>query len=139
MGPTQDAVCLCLRNTVCSTCLHCHLRPKLHCVHPVLFVNRLHCFRQFWMVLEVVSAFQYTSQMRKLHHSSPEIVGERRLGSIVAAYLPNELTVLIDTVKAVANTFHELPAGTTLDIVLAHNGGKKDQRIALLEDLSQED
>ncbi len=94
----------------------------------VVFVN-------FWILLEVASSFQFTSQLRKLHHSSSELRGERKLGSIVAAFLPNELTVLIDTVRAVANTIHELPKGTTLDIVVVHNGGGKEQRVALLEDL----
>lgn len=104
----------------------------------VLFFVSIGCvtFVNAWMVCEVLCSFFYTARMRKLHHiTRPELIGERRLGSIVCAYLPNELTVLIQTVKAIANTIHELPEGTTMDIVLAHNGGKKEQRIALLEDL----
>ncbi|KAL3913560.1 MAG: hypothetical protein SGARI_000597 [Bacillariaceae sp.] len=74
--------------------------------------------------------------MRRIHHGlKPKIEGQRHLGSIVAAYLPNELSVLVDTVKAVSATIDELPEGTTMDIVLAHNGGKKEQRITFLEDL----
>ena len=103
----------------------------------ILYYSSIGCviFVNIWMVCEAFCAFCYTAKQRKLHHSRPEIIGERRLGAIVAAYLPNELTVLIDTVRAVSRTIHELPEGTTLDIVLAHNGGKKEQRIALLEDL----
>ncbi len=94
----------------------------------VVFVN-------FWMVLEGVFSFHHTANLRKLHNAPSTLKGERTLGSIVVAYLPNELTVLVDTLRAVAMTVHELPEGTTLDIVLAHNGGKKEQRIALLQDL----
>lgn len=100
----------------------------------ILYFMSIACvvFVNCWMMFEAFSSFRYTSQLRQLHHSSPEIIGEKRLGSIVVAYLPNELTVLVDTIRAVANTVHELPTGTKLDIVLAHNGGRKDQRIALL-------
>lgn len=94
----------------------------------IVFVNA-------WMLVELIASFSYTARQRKLHHSRPKINGQRRLGAIVAAYLPNELTVLIDTIRAVSQTIHELPEGTTLDIVLAHNGGKKEQRITLLESL----
>jgi hypothetical protein len=104
----------------------------------VLFYTSIACvtFVNGWMVCETVCSIFYTRRMRNLHHvTRPKLIGERRLGSIVCAYLPNELSVLIQTVKAISGTIHELPEGTTLDIVLAHNGGKKEQRIALLEDL----
>jgi hypothetical protein len=103
-----------------------------------LFYTSIACvsFVNGWMCLEVFFSVFYTRRMRKLHHvTRPELIGERRLGCIVCAYLPNELTVLIQTVRAISNTIHELPEGTTMDIVLSHNGGKKEQRIALLEDL----
>ena len=103
-----------------------------------LFYTSIACvtFVNAWMCFEVFFSVFYTRRMRKLHHiTRPELIGERRLGCIVCAYLPNELTVLIQTVRAISNTIHELPEGTTMDIVLSHNGGKKEQRISLLEDL----
>jgi cellulose synthase/poly-beta-1,6-N-acetylglucosamine synthase-like glycosyltransferase len=92
-------------------------------------------FVNAWMVCECVASIYYTNKQRELHRSKPQLIGEYRLGAIIAAYLPNELTVLVDTVKAVSAQIHCLPETTTLDIVLAHNGGTPEQRIALLEDL----
>eukprot|EP00529_Nitzschia_sp_RCC80_P004885 CAMPEP_0113499680 /NCGR_PEP_ID=MMETSP0014_2-20120614/31882_1 /TAXON_ID=2857 /ORGANISM="Nitzschia sp." /LENGTH=952 /DNA_ID=CAMNT_0000393881 /DNA_START=121 /DNA_END=2979 /DNA_ORIENTATION=- /assembly_acc=CAM_ASM_000159 len=92
-------------------------------------------FVNLWMLVEGICSFFYTRRQRKLHHSRPDIVGQRRLAAIVAAYLPNELTVLVDTIRAISKNIHELPDGTTLDIVLSHNGGSKEQRIAILEDI----
>ena len=92
-------------------------------------------FVNVWIVCEGILSFFYTRKQRMLHRSSPKLEGERRLCAIVAAYLPNELTVLVETVKAIAAQIKCLPDGTTLDIVLSHNGGSKEQRIALLEDL----
>jgi hypothetical protein len=103
-----------------------------------LFYTSMACvtFVNAWMCFEVFFSVLYTRRMRKLHHiTRPKLIGERRLGCIVCAYLPNELTVLVQTVRAIANTIHDLPEGTTMDIVLSHNGGKKEQRISLLLDL----
>jgi hypothetical protein len=103
-----------------------------------LFYTSIACvtFVNAWMVCETFFSISYTRRMRMLHHiARPKLIGERRLGCIVCAYLPNELTVLIQTVRAISNTIYELPEGTTMDIVLSHNGGKKEQRISLLEDL----
>ena len=77
------------------------------------------------MVCEGIMSFYYTKKQRTLHRSSPTLQGERCLCAIIAAYLPNELSVLIDTVKAIAAQIECLPDGTTLDIVLSHNGGSK--------------
>eukprot|EP00529_Nitzschia_sp_RCC80_P004318 CAMPEP_0113452310 /NCGR_PEP_ID=MMETSP0014_2-20120614/6781_1 /TAXON_ID=2857 /ORGANISM="Nitzschia sp." /LENGTH=947 /DNA_ID=CAMNT_0000343679 /DNA_START=77 /DNA_END=2920 /DNA_ORIENTATION=+ /assembly_acc=CAM_ASM_000159 len=107
-----------------------------HVVSAMFFVS-IGCvtFVNLWMCVEGICSFFYTRRQRKLHQSRPDIVGQRRLAAIVAAYLPNELTVLVDTIRAISKNIHELPDGTTLDIVLSHNGGSKEQRIAILEDI----
>lgn len=102
-----------------------------------LYFFSLSCvaFVNVWMISEAVMSFYYTRKLRALHRSSPTLKGARRLCAIIAAYLPNELMVLVETVQAIAAQIECLPDGTTLDIVLAHNGGSKEQRIALREDL----
>jgi cellulose synthase/poly-beta-1,6-N-acetylglucosamine synthase-like glycosyltransferase len=100
----------------------------------VVYFFSLGCiaFVNGWMLTEGVSAFYYTKKQRDLHHSSPEIIGEKRLGAIISAYLPNELTVLIDTVRAVIKQIETLPETATLDVVVSHNGGSRDQRLQFL-------
>lgn len=88
-----------------------------------------------WMLAEAVSAFYYTKKVRDVHHSSPELIGDRRLGAVISAYLPNELSVLIDTTFSVARLIECLPDTCTLDVIISHNGGSKEQRIQLLEGL----
>ena len=94
-------------------------------------------FVNLWMILETCAAVLYTRQMRKLHQRQTPLEGERRLAAVIAAYLPNELAVLPETVRAIARQIEHLPPGTTLDIVLAHNGGSSQQRASLLQDLFQ--
>lgn len=108
----------------------------LHWVSFLYFFS-LSCiaFVNVWMICEGILSFYYTWKQRNLHRSSPALKGKRCLCAIIAAYLPNELTVLVETVRAIATQIECLPAGTTLDIVLSHNGGSKEQRMALLEDL----
>jgi hypothetical protein len=100
----------------------------------IVFITIVNC----WIIFGTVCSISYTRRMRTLHHvTRPKLMGERRLGSIVCAYPPNELSMLVKTARAISSNIHELPEGTTLDIVLSHGGDAKRQRVALLKDLQK--
>lgn len=82
-----------------------------------------------WMFGETIAALVYTHRMRQPRPALAD--GPYELAAIVAAFLPNELNVLKESLQLMANL--DLPESCTLTIVLAHNGGTKEQRVLLLE------
>jgi hypothetical protein len=101
-------------------------------VGTVLFVT-------FFVVLEASLAHHWYQHCKKTDRCFDQLFPHHRIVVIVSAYLPNEITVLKDTLANLLKC--EIPPNVEVPvpIIVAHNGGNEEQRETLqqiIRDLS---